>query len=64
MPAFMYICGMVSFSRSFRVTFIFGFLVVLVETILVPSVVPLDDALAVVRNADGVVVNGGAEVVV
>lgn len=51
MPAFMYICGMVSFSRSFKVTRgIFGFLGVL-ETVVL-SVVPLEDVLEVVGNAE------------
>lgn len=47
MPAFMYICGMVSFSRSFRVTLgIFGFLDV--PVVFASSVVPLESILAVV----------------
>lgn len=54
MPAFMYICGMVSFSRSFRVTLgIFGFFGVL--AVFVSSVVPLEDA-------ERTVVGGRAEV--
>lgn len=64
MPAFMYICGMVSFSRSFRVTLgIFGFLGVL--TVLASSVVvSLKDIFGDVDDAEMVVVGGEAEVVV
>jgi len=50
-PAFMYICGMVSFSRSFRVTLgIFGFFGVL--TVFVSSVVLLEDILGVVDDVE------------
>lgn len=66
MPAFMYICGMVSFSRSFRVTRgIFGFLGVL-ETVVL-SVVPFENTLEVVGNVEEetlavvIVVVGGGE---
>lgn len=64
MPAFMYICGMVSFSRSFRVTRILGFLVPL-EAVLALSVVVLLESVrgAVVADAESVVVGGRAPVV-
>lgn len=58
----MYICGMVSFSRSFRVTLgIFGFLGVLLASSVVVS---LKDIFGDVDDAEMVVVGGEAEVVV
>lgn len=62
-PAFMYICGMVSFWRSFRVTLgIFAFFGVLV--VFVSSVVPLEGTLDVVDDVDKLTVGDGAETVV
>jgi len=62
MPAFTYICGIVSFSRNFRVTLgIFGFLGVL--SVFVSSVVPLEDVFDVVDDAEKIIVDGRAEVV-